>query len=101
MRVRVWIAGAEGPSHDFELLSAPRVSERISIAIGGQTEEGVVSSVSWQLQGMERSEGDLALDGEPTGSVSIVHVICSPTAEVVQLHHAAAEVDTKAAGGPA
>jgi len=100
MRVRVWIAGAEGPSHDFELLSAPRVSERISIAIGGQTEEGIVTSVSWHLQGMERSEGDLALDGEPTGSVSMVHVICSPTAEVVRLHHAAAEVGASAVATP-
>ncbi len=96
MRVRVWIAGAEGPSHDFDLLGAPRVGERVSISVGGHVEEGIVASVSWHLQGMERTSGDLALEGEPTGSVSMVHVVCNPTAEVVKINFEHAELDVPA-----
>ncbi len=44
MRVRIWIAGDDGPSQDFELLDPPRIGERISIGIGGRTEEGMVMS---------------------------------------------------------
>lgn len=93
MRVRVWIDGEEGPSHDFELLNAPRTGERVSIALGGHIQEGIVANVSWHLQGVERSQGELSFEGEPNGSVTIVHVACSPTAEVVRLHPEVAEAD--------
>ena len=76
MRVRVWIGGAEGPSRDFELANAPQVGECISIAVGGRLEEGIVTSVTWQLVGVERSSADMALGIEPVGSVTLVHVIC-------------------------
>ncbi len=69
MRVRVWIAGAEGPSRDFELVEAPRLGECISISVGGRFEEGIVTSVIWQLVGIERTG---------SGSVTVVHVICHP-----------------------
>ena len=47
MRVRVWIRGAEGPSHDFELVDAPRVGERVVISlVGGGSQEGIVADVS-------------------------------------------------------
>jgi hypothetical protein len=78
MRVRVWIAGAEGPSRDFELVEAPRVGECISISIGGRFEEGIVTSVIWQLVGIERTGNDLTLGVEPVGSVTLVHIICHP-----------------------
>ena len=78
MRVRVWIAGEEGPSRDFELVVPPRVGEGISISIGGHFEEGVVTSVLWQLVGIEPSGNDLVLGVEPVGSVTMVHVICRP-----------------------
>ena len=78
MRVRVWIAGAEGPSRDFELADAPRVGDCISIAVAGHLEEGIVTSVTWQLVGVERSVSDLTLGVEPVGSVTLVHVICRP-----------------------
>ena len=87
MRVRVWISGADGPSHDFELVDTPRTGERISISVGGRIEEGIVTSVTWHLQAIQRSDGDLALEGEPVGTVAIVHVVCSPTAEVVKLSY--------------
>jgi hypothetical protein len=77
MRVRVWIAGAEGPSRDFELVEAPRVGERISVSVAGRIEEGVVTSVTWNLVAIERS-GDFVLD-DPVGSVALVHVICGPS----------------------
>ena len=93
MRVRVWIDGDEGPSHDFELASAPRVGDRISIAIQGHVEEGVVATVSWHLQGIERAGGSLALEGEPVGSVTMVHVVCSPAAEVAKVDFEGAEVN--------
>jgi hypothetical protein len=94
MRVRIWINGEDGPSHDFELLDPPRVGERVSIGIGGHTEEGIVMSVTWRLQGVARTEGDLSLDGEPVGSVTVAHVVCGSTAEIIALHPAAAaEVD--------
>ncbi len=78
MRVRVWIAGAEGPSRDFELVAAPRLGECISISVGGRFEEGIVTSVIWQLVGIERTGSDLTLGVEPVGSVTVVHVICHP-----------------------
>jgi hypothetical protein len=78
MRVRVWIAGAEGPSRDFELVDAPRVGDGISISVAGRLEEGIVTSVAWQLVGIEPSGNDLALGVEPVGSVTLVHVICRP-----------------------
>ena len=41
-----------------------------------------------------RTEGDLSLEGEPVGSVTVVHVVCGSTAEIIALHPAAAaEVD--------
>ena len=79
MRVRVWIAGAEGPSRDFELAEAPRVGECISISLAGRLEEGIVTSVTWQLVGIEGSPGALMLGVDPVGSVTLVHVICRPT----------------------
>jgi hypothetical protein len=81
MRVRVWIAGAEGPSRDFELVEAPRVGDCISIALAGQFEEGIVTSVIWQLVGIERAGADLTVGVEPVGSVTVVHVICQPQKE--------------------
>jgi hypothetical protein len=93
MRVRVWIDGDEGPSHDFELIAAPRIGDSISIAIDGEVEEGVVAAVSWHLQGIERAGGSLALEGEPIGSVTMVHVVCRPTAEVIKVDFEGAEVD--------
>ena len=98
MRVRVWIGGADGPSHDFELGDTPRTGERISISVGGRIEEGIVTSVTWHLLGIERSDGALALEGEPVGAVSLVHVVCSPTAEVVKLNYERASVDAAAQG---
>ena len=91
MRVRVWIGGSEGPSHDFELLSTPRLGERISIASGGELQEGIVTTVAWQLQAIEPQAGELSLQGETAGSVTMVHVICSPGAEVLRMAHAEAE----------
>jgi hypothetical protein len=93
MRVRVWIQGPDGPSHDFELLSAPRIGERISIALAGETEEGLVAAVTWQLQGIERLGADLSLDSEPAGSVSLVHVICRPLGEAARQAQAHAELE--------
>jgi hypothetical protein len=80
MRVRVWIRGAEGPVHDFELIDPPRCGERVSIALGGQTEEGIVSDVSWHLIGIERAVPELTLNGDPVGTVAMVHVVCRPQA---------------------
>ncbi|QUD90604.1 hypothetical protein [Phenylobacterium montanum] len=81
MRVRVWISGADGPSHDFELAEAPRLGECISISIGGRFEEGVVTSVMWQLVAVEPTANDMSLGIEPVGSVTMVHVICQPCGE--------------------
>lgn len=78
MRVRVWISGAEGPSRDFELAEAPRLGECISISTGGRFEEGIVTSVVWQLVGVDRTSSDLTLGFEPVGSVTMVHIICTP-----------------------
>jgi len=80
MRVRVWISGAEGPSRDFELAETPRPGECISISVGGRLEEGIVTSVIWQLVGVEQSPAELALGFDPVGSVTMVHVICKPSA---------------------
>ena len=97
MRVRVWISGPEGPSHDFELLHPPQVGERITIAVAGESIEGMVSSVAWHLQGIERSEGELSLEGEPVGSVTLVHVVCDAKSETFKLAGAEAGVDMSAA----
>jgi len=97
MRVRVWIAGPEGPSHDFELLDPPRVGERVTVAVAGESAEGIVTSVAWQLQGIERTDGDLSLEGEPVGSVTLVHVICDAKSETFKLAGAEASVDMAAA----
>jgi hypothetical protein len=96
MRVRVWINGSEGPSYDFELVDAPRIGDRIAIAVGGDSLEGVVSDVSWHLQAIEKMEGDLALEGEPIGSVTAVHVVCDTPSAAFRQSRAAAEVDSQA-----
>ena len=93
MRVRVWINGAEGQSYDFELVEAPRIGERIAIAVGAETLDGVVSDVSWHLQGIEKMEGDLALEGEPVGSVTAVHIVCDTPSDAFKRARTAAEVD--------
>lgn len=46
MRVRVWIEGPDGPARDFELVSPPRVGERICIATSHGLEEGVVETIT-------------------------------------------------------
>ena len=51
MRVRVWIAGTDGPCRDFELAAVPRVGDCISISAAGRLEEGIVASVTWQTAG--------------------------------------------------
>ncbi len=94
MRVRVWISGDDGPSHDFELLNAPRAGDRISISVGGRVEEGIVATVSWHLQAIERPADSLGLESEPVGSVTLVQVVCSPTAEVIQLNYERADADS-------
>jgi hypothetical protein len=93
MKVRVWISGEDGPSHDFELLSAPRVGEQVSIALPDRTEDGTVRSVSWHLQGIERISGALSIEGEPLGSVTIVHVVCGPRPDGLLATYEQAEVD--------
>jgi hypothetical protein len=86
MRVRVWIRGAEGPAHDFELLEAPRIGERVTIALAGHSEEGLV-------QGIERGHDDLAVEAEPAGSVTIVHVLCAPYPGETSPNEASAEAE--------
>jgi hypothetical protein len=97
MRVRVWINGADGPCHDFELVDAPpRAGEHICLAMGDHKKEGVVASVSWHLLGIERSERELTFGGDPVGSVTMVHVVCGPSSQVaraVPITVAAAEQD--------
>jgi len=78
VRVRVWISGADGPSHDFELVAAPRIGERVVIGVGAETEEGIVDAVTWQLQAIDLPAGDMPLAVEPLGTVTLVHVICRP-----------------------
>lgn len=92
MRVRVWIQGADGPSRDFELVEAPRVGERISITHGSHSEDGVVETVTWNLQAIEAASG-LSLEADPVGTVSIVHVICRPIAEVIRGTFSTVEVN--------
>ena len=100
MRVRVWISGADGPSWDFELVAAPRIGERVSITAAGEVEEGVVESVTWQLQAAE-AQGGLALEPEPPGSVSLVHVICRPEATRLGRASTAGELGRSASAGSA
>ena len=97
MKVRVWINGAEGAFYDFEMVESPRAGDRISIAVGGESAEGIVASVSWHLQAIEKMAGDLALDGDPAGSVTIVHVVCEPTSEAFHRAGAIAEADASQA----
>jgi hypothetical protein len=99
--VRIWIAGPEGPSHDFELLVAPRLGERISVACDGEVKEGEVASVVWRLRAIDHSRGaaaDLALGGDPAGSVILVHVICDPRGEVIHAAFARDEVEVEHIG---
>lgn len=93
MRVRVWISGADGPSWDFELLTAPRPGERITLTHAGKVEEGVVVTVDWHLQAIEASGVEIVLDGQPAGTVTLVQVICRPTAEVMTGASDAVELD--------
>ena len=93
MKVRVWIAGADGPSRDFELLTAPCAGQRISITMAGKVEEGVVTNVTWHLQAIETAQNEIAIEGEPMGSVSLVHVICRPASEVLSGGFSTAEMD--------
>ena len=93
MRVRVWIRGAEGPAHDFEMVEAPRTGEHISVSVAGHNEEGLVRRVTWQLQGIERAADDLAIEGEPMGSVTIVHVVCTPNPRDTTPNEATAEAE--------
>jgi len=98
MRVRVWIHGADGASRDFELVEAPRVGERISIAHGTQTEDGVVAAVTWNLQAIEAAGSELSLEAEPVGAVSVVHVLCHPQAEVIRGAFGTAKADETSSG---
>lgn len=84
MRVRVWIEGPDGPARDFELVSPPRVGERICIATSHGLEEGVVETITWQLQAVEPTTTELLLEGEPPGSVSVVQVVCGRPTSVRQ-----------------
>lgn len=101
MRVRVWIRGPDGPSHDFELVSAPQLGERVCINSASGVEEGVVEAVTWQLQAVEAGAAEIALEGEPPGSVSLVQVICRPAATVLRGAFAKTELDESAAVGSA
>lgn len=78
MRVRIWIAGMDGPSRDFELVSPPRVGEGISISTERGIEDGIVANVMWQLGAIDRTGNAVTLGIEPVGSVTMVHVICRP-----------------------
>lgn len=93
MRVRVWISGAEGPSHDFELVEAPRIGERVVVGVGADTEEGIVTDVTWQLQAIDLPAGDMSLAVEPLGTVTMVHVICRPATPGRKLAVESAAVD--------
>lgn len=69
--------------------------------VGGKAEEGVVASVSWHLQAIEGAPQDLPLEGEPLGSVTLVHVVCRPVTEVLLGGFGSAEIDeTTTAQGP-
>jgi hypothetical protein len=99
MRVRVWIAGPDGPARDFELVSPPRIGERICIATSHGLEEGVVETITWQLQAVEPTTTELLLEGEPPGSVSLVQVVCRRPTEA--LHRVlAASADAEQASLP-
>jgi hypothetical protein len=100
MKVRVWISGEDGLSHDFELLEAPRVGEQVSITFPDRTEDGVVTSVAWHLQGIERATSDLSIDGEPLGSVAVVHVVCSPKTDILKVGAESALADLSRAAVP-
>lgn len=98
MRVRVWIEGPDGASRDFELVETPRIGEKVSIAHGGRTEEGVVEAVTWQLLAMDAATPEAALEGEPVGSVSVVHVFCRPQRASGHADIRSAAVDPTEAG---
>ena len=93
MRIRIWIKGGDGPSYDFELLTAPRLGERVSVASGRTLEEGIVESITWQLQAIEAHPGEVPVEGEPAGSVTLVNVVCRPAGEVVRVAFDEAELD--------
>ena len=96
MKVRVWIKGPDGPSFDFELLTAPRMGDRISVSLGSSIEEGIVEDITWQLRAAETQAGELSIEGEPVGAVSLVHVICRAAGEVLKADFAREEVDRDA-----
>jgi hypothetical protein len=66
------------------MLSAPRLGERVTVTISGDVADGIVTAVTWQLQGIERQGPDLSIEGEPLGSVSLVHVMCRPLGEAAR-----------------
>jgi hypothetical protein len=68
------------------------VGERISITHGSHSEDGVVETVTWNLQAIEAASG-LSLEADPVGTVSIVHVICRPIAEVIRGTFSTVEVN--------
>lgn len=96
MRVRVWIEGPDGPSRDFELVSPPRVGERICIGTGHGLEEGVVESITWQLQAVEAGPTEIFLEGEPPGSVALVQVVCRRPTEALHTALAASTASSEA-----
>lgn len=98
MRVRVWISGAEGSSHDFELVDAPRIGDRVVVGVGSETEEGIVDAVTWHLQAIDPPAGDLPLAVEPLGTVTMVQVICRPARPAAKLAAEGAAVDLFAGG---
>ena len=99
MRVRVWIEGPDGPAPAFELVSPPRVGEPICNAPTHGLEEGVVETITWQLQAVEPTTTELLLEGEPPGSVSLVQVVCRRPTEA--LHRVlAASADAEQASLP-
>ncbi len=101
MRVRVWIEGPDGPSRDFELVSPPRMGERICIATGHGLEEGVVESITWQLQALEAAPTEVFLEGEPPGSVVLVQVVCRrPTVALHRALTAASDAEQAAVPSP-
>jgi hypothetical protein len=101
MRVRVWIRGPDGPSHDFELVTAPQLGERVVVNSAEGLQEGIVEAVTWHLQAVEAGAAEIALEGEPPGSVSLVQVVCRPSAPVLRGAFTAKEAIERAPLGSA